>query len=109
MAKQFKVAIAAPDGSLTAPSFTFESAPDTGMYLKSGALYFTADALDILAVDFEGVYIFDSTFIYFADLTIQEGSVYAGNDVVADNQVTHKHGTTRSTAMMDLEVLTWMG
>lgn len=109
MARQFKVALAAPDGSLTTPSFTFESAPDTGMYLKTGALYFTVDASDIMSIDATAVSVLADTTLFYCDLTLVDGSVSAGFNVTADDEVVHKHGTTRSTAMMDLEVLTWMG
>lgn len=83
MARQLKVQSEAVDGSASAPAYSFESDSDTGVYRVSS---------DVLGVATGGTqrYIVSS----------------AGIEVAGD--VSYKHGTSRSTSMMDLEVLNWM-
>lgn len=96
MARQFKVAIAATDGSPEDPSYTFAADLDTGMY-RSGAdsVALTAGGANNLIVDTAGVRAYNSFRTRFGD-------------IVGEEDVVHEHGTSRSTSMMDLEVLSWM-
>lgn len=111
MAREFKVALAAPSGDIDNPAFTFEVDLNTGMY-RAGAdqLAFSTGGVANLIVDPDGVYLSEEVSITNGSLTVGTGGnvVTNGGNVSANGDVSHTHGTARSTAMMDLEVLNWM-
>lgn len=95
MAREFKVAISLPNGTMANPALTFASDDNTGVY-RDGAdvLGFAVGGAAKLIVNGSGIYV--------------PGEVYAIDNVLAEDDVVHKHGTARQTSMMDLEVLRWM-
>lgn len=111
MARQFKVAIAAPNGDIDNPAFTFESDPNTGMYrLGADQLAFSTGGVANLIVDGAGVYMAEDVSVTNGDITINSGGNLNINDGDANvgGNVSHTAGGSRSTAMLDLEILAWM-
>jgi hypothetical protein len=83
VAREFKVGIVAPPGTAVDPTFKFVNYPNTGIYASApNEIAFSVSSTMRAFLDASG---FKSQF-----------------------NVSHQHGTARSTAMMDLEVLTWM-
>lgn len=83
MAREFLVSVELPDGTEASPALRFASDPNTGIR-SSGAdsMSFSVGGADALTVDADGVSVVEN--------------------------VRHSAGTSRSTAMLDLEILAWM-
>lgn len=95
MARVFEAAIANVDGSAGSPAFTFESNQNTGMYRSNtNVIGFAVAGVARATLSATGLNV--------------AGEVYAQDSVTAEDEVSHRHGTSRQTSMMDLEVLSWM-
>lgn len=98
MAREFKVSVALPDGSASAPALTFSGDTDTGLFRTGTTISFVANGFTMLDVYPTGILV--------QDTITAGGNVTAGGRVSGASVVYTM--STRQTSMQDLEVMGWM-
>ena len=97
MAREFRVAIKAPDGDNENPAYTFASDLDTGMH-RAGT-----NSVGIAAGGTTNL------FVMATEVRVYNGFQVFNGDAMVQGDVSYRHMISgRSTSMMDLEVLSWM-